>query len=138
MERNRDYFWQSRPQRLNRSHAWRHRAAIVLGPLFRRVSAHDTVLAPRRVTCRGRPLDEGLSAQPVALIVNASAERTGVDPADYAGHSLRRGFSTSAANAGATVWKLLEITRHASVAGVQPYIQAAERFNDHAGEGLLD
>ena len=34
------------------------------------------------------------------------AKRVGLDPASYAGHSLRSGFLTSAAESGASIWKL--------------------------------
>ena len=49
------------------------------------------------------------------------AHRAGLDPASYAGHSLRSGFLTSAAESGASIWKLSEVssrwTRCAAMCG---------------------
>ena len=63
--------------------AWRDAAGITSGPLFRSIS-------------KGGKVGERLSAQSVADIVKAHAERVGLDPALFAGHSLRAGFLTSA------------------------------------------
>ena len=38
----------------------------------------------------------------------------GLDPASYGGHSLRSGFLTSAAESGASIWKLADQSRHKS------------------------
>ena len=38
------------------------------------------------------------------------AHRVGLDPASYGGHSLRSGFLTSAAESGASIWKLSEVS----------------------------
>ena len=44
-----------------------------------------------------------LPARFVATIVQALHHRAGLDPAAYAGHSLRSGFLTSAAESGASI-----------------------------------
>jgi hypothetical protein len=44
--------------------------------------------------------------------VKAYAERAGLDPVLFAGHSLRSGFLTSAAEAGASAFKMMEVSRH--------------------------
>jgi len=41
-------------------------------------------------------------------------ERQGLDPDHYAGHSLRAGFLISAAENGANLFKLMEVSRHKS------------------------
>ena len=53
------------------------------------------------------------------------------------GHSLRSGFLTSAAARGASVFKLIEVSRHKSVDTLRGYIRKVEIFEDHAAEGLL-
>jgi hypothetical protein len=53
---------------------------------------------------------EGLTDDSAARIVKRYAQRVGLDAASYAGHSLRSGFLTSAAEAGASIWKLSEVT----------------------------
>ena len=51
--------------------------------------------------------------------------------------SLRSGFLTSAAARGASVFKLIEVSRHRSVDTLRGYIRRVEMFEDHAAEGLL-
>ncbi len=104
---------------------WRARAAVTDGPLFRRISRGDHVRAT------------ALSAQSVALIVKKYAAQVGLDPTQFAGHSLRSGFLTSAARKRASLFKMQEVSRHKSLDVLQGYVRDAEKFDDHAGEGLL-
>jgi hypothetical protein len=78
-----------------------------------------------------------LSAQSVADIVKARAASVGLEPALFAGHSLRAGFITSAAKRGASIFKMMDVSRHRSVDTLRGYIRDAEIFKDHAGAGLL-
>jgi hypothetical protein len=39
----------------------------------------------------------------------------GLDPHVFSGHSLRAGLCTSAAEHGARVWKMMDVSRHKSV-----------------------
>ena len=74
--------------------AWLAAAEISAGPVFR------PVLKGGRV--QGVPLTPHSAAQ----IVKTYAGRAGLDPVQFAGHSLRSGFLTSAAEAGASVFKM--------------------------------
>ena len=47
------------------------------------------------------------------------------------------GLATSAAERGANIWKIMELTRHKSVETLRGYVRNVERFKDHAAEGLL-
>jgi hypothetical protein len=69
----------------------------------------------------------------VADIAKARAAAVGVAPESFAGHSLRAGFLTSGAEAGASIFKLMEISRHKSVGTPRGYVRRAELFKDHAG-----
>ena len=80
---------------------------------------------------------EHLSDRSVANIVKAYAERAGFDPTAFAGHSLRSGFLTSAAGRGASIFKMMDVSRHKSADTLRVYIRDAELFRDHAGAGLL-
>jgi site-specific recombinase XerD len=64
----------------------------------------------RPVLKGGRLQDARLSNLGAARIVKRYAERAGLDPSAYAGHSLRSGFLTSAAEAGASVLKTVEVS----------------------------
>jgi integrase len=104
--------------------AWLGAAGITGGPIFRSVKKGGTV--------GGR-----LPAQSVADIVKVYAERVGLDPALFAGHSMRSGFLTSAAKRGASIFKLMDQSRHKSVETLRGYVRDAEIFKEHAGAGLL-
>lgn len=104
---------------------WIDRAAIVEGPVFRKLSPAGT-LTPKRMSDRG-----------VALVVKARAAAAGYDPALFSGHSLRAGFLTEAAVQGANLFKMKEHSRHKSLEMVSEYVRDHERFRDHAGEKFL-
>jgi len=57
--------------------------------------------------------------------------------ANFSGHSLRSGFLTSAAARGASIFKMMDVSRHKSVDTLRGYVRDAEMFRDHAGDGLL-
>jgi site-specific recombinase XerD len=104
--------------------AWRKAAGITSGALFRSVRKDGTV--------GGR-----LTDQSVADILKTHAKRVGLDPTLFAGHSLRAGFLTSAAKRGASIFKMMDVSRHKSVDTLRGYVRDAELFKDHAGAGLL-
>jgi site-specific recombinase XerD len=105
--------------------AWLDAAGIEAGAIFRPIARGGTVRA-LRLRCRS-----------VANIVKAGAERAGLDSASYSGHSLRSGFLTSAAGNGASIFKMMDVSRHKSVDTLRGYVRDAELFKDHAGTGLL-
>ena len=78
-----------------------------------------------------------LSDKSVADIVKRHVSRLGLDPAAFGGHSLRAGFLTSAAAKGASIFKMMDTSRHKSVDTLRGYVRDAELFRDHAGAGLL-
>ena len=57
----------------------------------------------------------------MADIVKAYALRAGLEPAVFAGHTLRAGFLTSGAEAGASLFKLMQMSRHRSVDTLRGY-----------------
>jgi hypothetical protein len=63
--------------------------------------------------------------------------RLRLDPKQFAGHSLRAGFLTSAASRGASIFKMMDVSRHRSVDTLRGYVRDAELFKNHAGAGLL-
>jgi formate dehydrogenase assembly factor FdhD len=50
---------------------------------------------------------------------------------------LRSGFLTSAATRGASIFKMMDVSRHRSVDTLRGYVRDAELFRNHAGRGLL-
>ncbi|MBD9358952.1 site-specific integrase [Methylomonas albis] len=78
-----------------------------------------------------------LSDKSVANVVKRYAGAVGLNAADFAAHSLRAGFVTSAAEAGASIFKLAEVSRHRSTDVLAGYVRSANLFKDHAGADLL-
>jgi hypothetical protein len=54
-----------------------------------------------------------------------------------AGHPLQAGFLTSAAGKGASIFKMMDVSRHKSVDTLRDHVRDAELFKDHAAAGLL-
>lgn len=69
-----------------------------------------------------------MGGREVARVVKRACDRAGISAAQYAGHSLRAGFVTDAAERGAQAWEISEQTGHAAGSRVlQSYIRAAGR-----------
>lgn len=79
----------------------------------------------------------GLSPPAVAEIAKDAAASLGLDPREYGGHSLRRGFVTSAARAGFDVSTIMRTTGHKSVEQVQTYIETSNPYDRNVGSSLL-
>lgn len=106
-------------------HKWLDISGITDGPIFRPVNRHGVVA------------DDVLSAQAVALVVKARAKAVGLDPAKFAGHSLRSGLVTSAVQVGVPSWKIRQQTGHKSDAMLARYIRDANLFVDNAAGSVL-
>ena len=73
-----------------------------------------------------------LSDKSVALIIKKYAEKAGLDASKYAGHSLRSGFATTAAEFGAEERNIMAMTGHKTTQMVRRYIQEANLFKNNA------
>jgi integrase len=94
------------------------------GPLFLRLDAGGRIRL-------GRLSDRG-----VARVVQRWAERAGLDPLRFAGHSLRAGLATSAAAGGVSERAIMNQTGHRSLTMVRRYIRDGELFrDDNAAKG---
>jgi integrase len=100
--------------------AWLAAAKIQRGPVFRAIDRH------------GRLSDRAIGAASIAAIVKAAAERAGLDPSMFAGHSLRAGLATSAAGADVAADDIMRQTRHAKFDTLRGYIREADRFKRNA------
>lgn len=69
-----------------------------------------------------------LRAAAVADVVKSAARRAGLDPAIYAGHSLRAGCATAAAEAGAGELAIAARTRHRSLEMLRRYVRSGSLF----------
>jgi site-specific recombinase XerD len=104
---------------------WLEAARITKGPIFRSIFKGGRVSAKR------------LCDRAVAEIAKNYAAAIGIEPKSVSAHSLRAGFLTSAAQRGASVFKMMNVSRHKSVDTLSEYVRDSRQFDDHAGAGLL-
>jgi hypothetical protein len=62
---------------------------------------------------------------------------SGLDPGLDPASSLRSGFLTSAAESGASIWKMMDQSRHRSMDTLRNYVRKADMFVAHAGAAFL-
>jgi integrase len=91
----------------------------------------------RAVRKGGAVKPQGLRGIDVARAVKRYAKAAGLDPAEFSRHTLRAGFVTSAAETGASILKIQEVSRHKSVDVLSGYVRRVDLFKDHAGAGFL-
>jgi site-specific recombinase XerD len=100
--------------------AWLRGADITEGPIFRPITRWGLV----------RPVR--LSGKAVALVVKRYALAAGRDPEDFASHSLRSGFITTAAVHDVPERDIMRQSRHKSIPVMRGYIQDASLFKCNA------
>ena len=99
---------------------WINISKIKKGPIFVRFSKGSRITNIR------------LTDQSIALIIKDYLVKAGIDSRHYSGHSLRSGFATSAAEAGAEERSIMAITGHKSTEMVRRYIKEANLFKNNA------
>lgn len=99
---------------------WILAAQIQSGPLFRPFKKNREMR------------DRHLSDKSVVLIVKKYVTMIGLSSADFSGHSLRRGFATSAAQHNIDALSIMNQTRHKSEKMVHRYIEQGNVFKDNA------
>lgn len=103
---------------------WLTRSGITSGAIFRPINRH------------GQLQPERLSGDAVSEVIRDRLAAAAINPEGYSGHSLRAGFATSAALAGASTLKIRAQTGHASDAMLSRYIRDGELFVGNAA-GML-
>ena len=99
---------------------WLDISKIESGPIFRRFS-------------RGLSLTEKrLTDQSVVLLMKEYLKLAGIENKNFAGHSLRSGFATVAAESGADERSIMAMTGHKSTQMVRRYIREANIFKNNA------
>jgi integrase len=89
-------------------------------PLFPAISRHGHIGAT------------AISGRAVGELVKRYAQRAGLDPAAFAGHSLRAGFATQAAIGGASDREIMRQGRWSNAGTVHRYIRTANPLEDNA------
>ena len=99
---------------------WLEISKIKSGPIFRRFSKGLSLTNKR------------LSDQSVVLLIKEYLNWAGVDNKNFAGHSLRSGFATVAADSGANERSIMAMTGHKNTQMVRRYIRDANLFKNNA------
>ena len=114
------YFDNSQYCPVTSAQKWIEVSNIKSGPLFRKFS-------------KGSKLTENrLTDQTIALLIKGYLKLAGIDNNNYSAHSLRSGFATSAAEAGAEERSIMAMTGHKSTEMVRRYIKEANLFKNNA------
>lgn len=104
---------------------WLVVAKIAEGPVFLVMDRHSRLKQKR------------LSGEAVSIVVKNRLRKIRIESNHYSGHSLRAGFATSAAMAGASLLKIRQQTGHTSDAMLTRYIRDGELFINNAAGSLL-
>lgn len=104
--------------------AWKAAAGITEGAVFRGINN------------RGQLSSDQLDGNSVARIIKRAAQRAGLNPAPYAGHSLRAGFCTQAYLNGVPELAIMRQSRHKSLDTVRKYIRDRSLFRDNPAAKL--
>jgi len=99
---------------------WLEISKIKSGPIFRRFSK-GSILTDNRLT-----------DQSVVLLIKEYLRLAGIDNENFAGHSLRSGFATVAADSGADERSIMAMTGHKTTQMVRRYIREANLFKNNA------
>ena len=99
---------------------WLQASTTTEGPVWRPINRH------------GGLRDGRLTAHAVATVIKGLAEKAGLDPRLYSGHSLRSGFATSASRAGAPESVIARQTGHRSITMLREYVQAGNVLIENA------
>ena len=99
---------------------WLEVSKIKSGPIFRRFSK-GSLLTENRLT-----------DQSVVLLMKKYLDLAGIENKNFAGHSLRAGFATVAAESGADERSIMAMTGHKTTQMVRRYIREANIFKNNA------
>jgi integrase len=89
------------------------------------------------VTKGGKITGQALSDKAVVRLVKEMAAAAGLDPARFAGHSLRAGLATCAGDAGVGLADVMRQTRHKSPQVALDYLRPADLWRNNATERLF-
>ncbi len=99
---------------------WLEISQIKSGPIFRKFSKGSSLTNKR------------LTDQSVVLIMKKYLNLSGIENKNFAGHSLRSGFATAAAESGADERSIMAMTGHKTTQMVRRYIKEANIFKNNA------
>jgi len=99
---------------------WLELSKIKSGAIFRRFSKGSSITNNR------------LTDQSVVLLIKKYLNLAGIENKNFAGHSLRSGFATVAAESGANERSIMAMTGHKTTQMVRRYIREANIFKNNA------
>ena len=79
----------------------------------------------------------GLGEKTVERVLKRYVAAVGLDASTFGAHSLRAGFITTAAERGADMARIMDVSGHRNPRTVLGYIRRANAFKDRAGGSFL-
>lgn len=104
---------------------WLHVRGRENGPFFQTLKRGGKIVGNR------------MHSSDVGRIVKEGAKEIGLNVDRLGAHSLRTGFVTEAARNGASLDKIMDVTRHKTPHMVIEYIRDVNRLENHAGAAFL-
>ncbi len=114
------YFTNEKYCPVNNLKKWLEISKIKSGPIFKRFSKGLNLTSER------------LSDQSVVILIKEYLNIAGIENKNFAGHSLRSGFATVAADSGADERSIMAMTGHKTSQMVRRYIREANIFKNNA------
>lgn len=106
---------------------WKEKSSISSGFIFRRILKGNKIMP------------NSLSSHSVSRIIKSLAVACQLPQAEqYSGHSLRRGFATTASQKGASFSAIMRQGRWRHESTVHGYIEEGQRFDANAAGSILD
>ncbi|SJN09878.1 Mobile element protein [Leucobacter sp. 7(1)] len=106
--------------------AWLELLGVDSGPIFGRVTRHNTV-----------PLTiKGLTGESIDQIVKSRAQLAGLGSLPISGHSLRAGHATTVAEHGVDAARIARTTRHVRLETLAKYVRPAQVLKDTTAKEL--
>ena len=105
---------------VNNLKKWLEISKIKSGPIFKRFSKGLNLTNKR------------LTDQSVVIIIKEYLNKAGIENKNFAGHSLRSGFATVAADSGADERSIMAMTGHKTTQMVRRYIRESNIFKNNA------
>lgn len=108
-------------------HNWHQKLGALSGPVFCRI------LKGNKITT------QAISSNRINMIIKSLATTCRLPQAEnYSGHSLRRGFATTASQKGASLGSIMRQGRWRHEGTVHGYIEEGQRFDANAAGSILD
>lgn len=104
-------------------------------PVFRQIDRWGKLAPPFKYNKKGALVPNHIAGDTVARLIKKAVKRIGIDPSNYAGHSMRRGFITHSKKMGKSDETIMRQTKQ-TYATLQRYKDQEQLWDEHPTDGL--